>query len=246
MDWLETLFETEFNQGDLLCETFENLYNTLTCARTFDENAISCGEIEFEVYKIYIWELFICIVTFLRYFERFDILNIVLSNTYFLTNSGLSSKTNPCSYFSFRCYSRSVDNNYRNEIGSRLLTIAGNTLCCDREKKPIYTKTKLALADLFLYQVGNGFNLSNRSSHLTRWFPMCYVYCDDESNGWEKLVSKRYCRNICTLFGVTSIDQLKQIISTCGFDENVCYREAFSSAPAILNYINLEDIGTMG
>ena len=70
MDWLETLFETEFNQGDLLCETFENLYNTLTCARTFDENAISCGEIEFEVYKIYIWELFICIVTFLRYFER--------------------------------------------------------------------------------------------------------------------------------------------------------------------------------
>lgn len=75
---------------------------------------------------------------------------------------------------------------------------------------------------------------------------MCYVYCDDESNGWEKLVSKRYCRNICTLFGVTSIDQLKQIISTCGYDENVCYREAFSSAPAILNYINLEDIGTMG
>lgn len=81
---------------------------------------------------------------------------------------------------------------------------------CDvRANKPIYTKTKLALAVLFLYQVGNSF-LSSKSSYFDRWFPMYYVYCEYESNGWEKLVSKMYCENICALFGVSSIDELKK------------------------------------
>ena len=43
-----------------------------------------------------------------------------------------------------------------------------------RDKKPIYTKTKLTLAVLFLYQVGNGF-LSSKSSYFDRWFAMCYA-----------------------------------------------------------------------
>lgn len=246
LDWLDALLETECDMGDLLCNTFENLYNTLLCVKTFDENAHSYDEIEFEVYKIYIWELFICTTAFLRYYEKYDVLNAILSNTYFLTTSVFSTETKPCNYFNFRFYSKYIDESYKREIGSRLITVTGNTLCCERERKPIFTKTKLALADLFLYQVGNGFISSNSAYSKRRWFPLCYVCCEDESNGWEKLVSKRYCKNICTLFGVSSVEELKQIISACVSDENVCFRDAFSSAPAILKCISLENIGTMG
>lgn len=122
----------------------------------------------------------------------------------------------------------------------------GNTLCCKRERKPIYSKVNLALADLFLYQVCNVAIFSDDLSYYNCWFPRCYVYCEKANNGWEKLISKRYCRSMCTLFGASSIEELKNVITPCTFNREIRYSGAFFSAPAILNYVKLEEIGTMG
>lgn len=132
--------EIEFHIGELLCDTFEELYNTLMCAKSYDENAHYYGEIEFEPFKLYIWELFICTVVFWRHYEKYDVLHRILSNTYFLVEPGLSSKKIPGVYFSFRHYSSYIDDEYKREIGSNKCTVAGDSLCRERERKPIYTK----------------------------------------------------------------------------------------------------------
>lgn len=177
LDWLDAILEVDCDFSDILCHLFENLYNSLTCVKTFDSNASSCSENEFELFKIYIWEIFICAVAFLRYHEKYDTLNSILTTTYFLIDSNFGGKTKPANYTKFRYYSKLLDNQYKEKIGSNLFTIMGNTLCCEREKKPIYTKQSLASADLFLYQVFNGLNFlkNNDISYYNNWFPLCYI-----------------------------------------------------------------------
>ena len=47
------------------------------------------------------------------------------------------------------------------------------------------------------------------------------------------------------LFGVSSLEELKQRISKCSYDKEMRYSGSFDSAPAILNIIKLDDIGTV-
>lgn len=247
LEWLETLLYISCDIGDILCGCFEKMYNTLTFIKTFNENSTSCRENGFEIYHVYIWELFICTVAFLRHYERYDVLNNILSNTYFLIESSWGGGTKPANYARFRYYSDMLEK-YKKETDKRnLFTFMGNVLCTEREKKPIYTKENLAQADLFLYQVFGAFDLVNNKTDYRDqyWFPTCYIYTSEYNNEWEKLKSKKYCKKICKLFGAEDIEGLKQKVAKCTYDRNMGYEQSFNRAPFILNCIKIEDIGTL-
>ena len=55
--------------------------------------------------------------------------------------------------------------------------------------------------------------------------------------------SKRFCEKMLILFGVDSIEELKNVISNCVYDQDMKYNGSFDAAPVILNYIKVEDIG---
>lgn len=247
LDWLETLLDISCDTGDILCDCFEKMYNTLTCIKTFNENSTSCRNNEFEIYHVYIWELFVCTVAFLRHYERYDVLNDILSNTYFLIESGFGGRTKPANYARFRYYSEMLEHYKTTTDKKSLFTFMGNVLCTEREKKPIYTKENLAQADLFLYQVFEAFDLVNDETDYRDeyWFPTCYVYTREGVNEWEKMKSKKYCKKMCTLFSADDIEGLKQKVSKCTYDKNMRYGGSFDSAPSILNCIKVEDIGTL-
>jgi hypothetical protein len=61
LDFLDSVMELDIDIGNLLCEIFETLYNTLIYAKTYSSNGSSYNDYEFDVYKCHIWELFICI-----------------------------------------------------------------------------------------------------------------------------------------------------------------------------------------
>ena len=63
---------------------------------------------------------------------------------------------------------------------------------------------------------------------------------------WKKLRSKRFCEKILPLFGVESIDALKERLSKCSGDDKMGYNGAFERAPAILDCIKLDDIASLG
>lgn len=159
LDFLDVLIELDIEVGDLLCDIFENLYNTLIYNKTYS-NLSSCNDYEFDVYKCFIWELFICTVTFLRYHKDYGILNCILSNTYFLRRNPLDDKLFATNYSTFRHYSVIIDEYYKptNEKKNKY-TLLGDIICNEREKKPIYTIETITQTDLFLYQVFNALNL---------------------------------------------------------------------------------------
>lgn len=57
--------------------------------------------------------------------------------------------------------------------------------------------------------------------------------------------SKRYCKKIFILFGVSNISNLKQVIANCIPNKDIRYNYSHYATPSILSYIKLEEIGSM-
>ena len=57
--------------------------------------------------------------------------------------------------------------------------------------------------------------------------------------------SRRYCEKMMILFGVDSLDELKGAIGKCSFDDKMKHSGSWDAAPAIINCIRVEDIGTL-
>lgn len=62
---------------------------------------------------------------------------------------------------------------------------------------------------------------------------------------WGKMKSRRYCEKMVVLFGVDSLNSLKVAVGKCAFNDVMKFSGSWDAAPAILNCIKVEDIGTL-
>lgn len=248
LDFLSSLAETELNFSDVIGDAFEKMYNTLTNESNFYADGRSCGFSDFEIYKIHIWELFICVITFLRHRQQYKEIHALLTRTYFLSLQSFDRRIIPTNYCQFRFYSQQVEEEYKPTTEHKTkFTLLGDTIYNLREKRPIYTGKAMAEADLFLYQVRNAYSLtiSKERYSISYWFPDLYVYVRSPLNEWVRIKSKRYCEKMFDLFGVKTIEDLKNAISNCKVEPNMGYNTGFNYAPAILSCVNLDDIGSV-
>ena len=249
LEFVETIAETESNYAETLAESFEYLYNKLTCVKTFNPQAYSANKNDLDVYKILLWELFICVIAYLRHIKDYEAINILLTYTYFLENSLFGGEIKQTNYTTFRHHSFVIEEHYKpmSQMKDKY-TLVGNIICSQREKFPIYTAEAIAEeADLFLYQVCNAYDLpkNERIWYGTCWFPTCYIYVENKGLEWERMKSRRYCKKMEVLFGVNDIEELKGKIEKCVYNSEISYLRGWDAAPAILNYIKVEDIGTL-
>lgn len=248
LDFLPVLNETELSFSNVICDAFEKMHNTLTCAKGFDPNAFSAREYDYDIFKIHIWELFICMIAYLRHIEDYKTINAIITNTYFLTKSSLSDSIEPRTFCSFYHYSSAVEDQYKPTTDKKnLYTIVGDMVCTEREKLPIFTGRAIADADLFLYQIKNAFDFAGKGNYWgdNHWFPICYVYASKNMPEWVKMQSRKHCLKMFLLFGVSSIDELKSRLKKCVYDSHITHYGCHYAAPAILSCIKLEDIGVV-
>lgn len=248
LDFVEVMAESDSDYAERLAEIFEEIFNTLTSIKTFEPTASSGCDSDVDIYKIHMWELFICVITYMRYVDDYKSINTMLTYTYFLNENTLGGCNKIKNYTEFRHYSIPIETYYkpRSEFKQKH-TLLGDVIYNQREKTPIYSKKAIAETDIFLYQVYNGLNLPEETESWSYdyWFPTLYIYVRDASLEWERLKSKRYCKKMMDLFGAEDIDKLKETISKCKFDKEMKYSGSFGSVPAILSYIKVEDIGTL-
>ena len=246
LDFVGVLAEVEPTYAEVLAEIFESIYNSLTCVQTFGPAKIAGSENDVDLFKIHVWELFICTVTFMRYIEDYKGLNVLLSHTYFLNRGILNSEEQISNYTEFYHYSSMIEDKYKLTTDRKnKFTLLGDVICNQREKLPIYSKNNISEADLFLYQVRKGFKLPKNEYrwHGDYWFPALYIYVSESDMNWKRLKSKRFCRKIMELFDVNNIEELKKVIEKCIFDREMKYRGSYNAAPVILSYIKLDEIG---
>jgi len=241
-------FSSAEHFGAIMADEFERLYNALYNAYTFEPKTMSCGENEFDLFRLHVWELFVCTVTYMLHFELYDDIHGLLEHTYFLRTSGLGSETRPFCYEWLRFHSKMLEEYIKPTMDGdlpRKFTLTGHFVCTEREYMPIYSGRAMANADLFLYQVYNGLNLDS----LTQWgpwFPLLYIYADEYDSMWKKLKSKQFCKKVMPVFGVKSLQELKDRIAKCKPDREYHYSGAWhGAASTILTWVKLDEVGTL-
>lgn len=249
LDCLEEVTISGKVWGDTLTDFFENANNALISKDTFNQDSNSWVENSFEIYRIFLWELFICVTAFLLSKEDYKALNRLLTNTYFVKKHSYTSEET-ADYTVFRHHSQAVEDVYKPHTESKQkYTMLGDCICNQREKKPLYTKKTIAEADLFLYQVYSTLDIkiSATSGWRSYWFPTLYVYTDpyNRMGIWSRLRSKRFAQKMCELIGVESIEELKKRVENCKTDRDMRYNNSFDFAPAITAYIKPEEIATL-
>lgn len=241
LDFLDELYGLECDFADVICKALEKVYNTSLSAEFHSPGVKQAREISFEIYRIHIWELFICIITFLRQKEEYGDIHTILNNTFFLNKTLLNTNIEAASYLEFYHWSGAIEEYKKVTSSPRRYTLLGDELCCMREKLPIYSKKNLATTDIFLSQVSSVFNSHNF------WFPITYPYAETKLEEWIKMKSKKYCCKMYELFGVSSIAELKGLIERTSQIKSIGYPNSYSfnTVQPIAKCIDVNLIGTM-
>lgn len=199
---------------------------------------------DYEFYDYVLWEIFICTISVLLYYEKFKEIYTILTHSYFINISQNNDNKEFKSYIFIRKYFEFLESKCKPKTKNpNLLTLSGDILV-KREKKPIITKENLSNADIVLYQLSEILELSSNQMGYY-WFPLTYVYHNYTQNIWKKLKSKKYCNKILPLFGATDINELKKLISSMSKRQEVGYSNCFNKAPTILRSIKIDKIGTI-
>ncbi len=246
LDHLKALASSPF-LGATMADEFERLYNALYSIDTFEPGATSFRTDDFDLFRLHIWELFVCTVTYMLHFELYEDIHNLLVHTYFLRTNELDDQRQPFSYERLRFYSRMLEERIKPTLDRTLsnkYTLTGHYVFTQREYIPIYTGKAIASADLFLYQVYKGLELDSLTQ-FGPWFPQLYIYADEHDSIWKRLKSKRFCERIMPVFGVKTINDLKNKVSKCTYDKDYHYSGAWHAASAILTWIKLDEIAVL-
>lgn len=233
--------------GSIMADTFERVYNLLYNIETFKPSNISCSYEGFDLFLVHVWELFICVITYMLHFDMHKDINKFLNHTYFLRNSPFGSETGPCNYTYFRFYSEVIEERIKPRLSenlSRKFTLTGHYVISERAYMPIYTPQAIANADLFLNQVYKGLNIDTLTGYGC-WFPTLYVYADQHNSMWRKLVSRKFCEKIMPIFGVETIAGLIKVLSKCTADNSCRYTGCCYRPTSILDWTDTKNIATL-
>lgn len=243
LDFARDIVLSTDTPGSFFGDMMERIYNALNDVHTYKPEAASCSSRAFDIFKYHCWELFICLTALLLHYEKYSDIRDMLCRTYFLNENELAADPKPNTYLGFYDYNETIENIIKPETEtSSLYTLSGDLLCRRRQYEPIYTADSIARADLFLYQVYPALEVP-LLDYFNYWFPVCYVYAEHDKE-WTKLVSRKYCEKLYLLFGVKSLDELKGKIAKCVPDQKIGYHRGYGGmAPAILNYVEVADIG---
>lgn len=239
MFFCESIFYSNLPFASTVTSFFERLYNALHTQRETEHGIISE-----ELYDFMIWELFICTTALLLHLEKYGELHDMLVHTYFLHYDSYNDYAEESRYFRFRKYSRIIEEQCKpKSTQPKIFTLQGNIIV-QREHKPVLTKESISNADLILYQMGQPLGLE--SNAWNRWFPITYCYHKNEQVFWRRMKSKEYCQKIMPLFGVSTIEELKEKVNQSPLDEKMRYSEDyFNCALGIRDSIKVEEIGSL-
>ena len=236
MEYLSTIISLEVSLEDLIPDFMETCYNSI-------HEIPSTNQYGRDPHLFFIWEIFICTITTLLYYEEFEVIHQLITHTYFLKMYG--NLENESNFIKFRCYLHTIDKIYPKEINQSPCKLSNMAdILLTRESKPILTRKNLIFADILLFQLSN--LLLDDKSRL--WFP--FTYCYDEydwgqKEKWRKIKSRKYCHKILPLFGVSTIDQLKKLISEEKNQDGYKYDSSFYRASIISDSIKVEEIASL-
>jgi len=193
---------------------------------------------EFDNFKIIIHELLLYLVAVGLKNENFKFVEEILYSSYF-TKDRHNHNNEAKSFIVFYGHTDIIKPYYNQTHSQNFHSATADFLI--KRIPDFLSKNLLVQADLLCFHIAQLNGL--------RWFPITYIY--DTSGRYElfyKLESKRYFEKVKILFGVETIDELKEKLKT--LEENdtnphrFAYSGSFDSVTPLYRLIDKEKLGT--
>lgn len=182
-----------------------------------------------EHHTFLLWECFVSSIGMLWYYEKYSLIYNLVNRTYFLKDDvNTYEGTSPHNFVSIRKHCRALQS-FSNSL--QRLSIASELV----EKRPFATiidKKTFAYTDILLTQLSVIFDIKYYDFY---WFAISYnnISWYESDLMWTKLQSKKYCEKIFKLFNVSTIEDLKKLISEHPVPKEYGYNYGFSKIPSI-------------
>lgn len=229
----QTLFDI-----DKIISFFENLYNYV-----YQKSNGNAYDIKIEHYGFLIMELFVYTITILLDNQQYEAAYVLLNTKYFF-NKNFDCDNEPKTFKVFHFHSQILENR-NTRLKLNRVSLTADILINRSVINGINYKDKIINSDILIYYISN----LNSNEIYDIWFPYTYIYTEFRSHQIDilkRLISKRHFEKVKVLFGVETIDELKQLFSQFNEEINAQIRHYGSmyNVLPLKHHINFDEIGT--
>ncbi|MGM0968647.1 MAG: toll/interleukin-1 receptor domain-containing protein [Bacillota bacterium] len=224
LEFLKILIESDKLDSEIFVEIFERMF-----VYTDNPPGIQYSyETQLDQFKFLLHEIVLHTFLFLFKYRKFNIITELLDGEYDLREGRLSN------LYEFRFYLPSLES-LNSKLKLNKISYHADVLI-QRSKK---VKQELINTDLLL------FHLLRIRHPRNYWFPVTYVYNKynlPNIKFYSKLKSEKYTEGVLSVFGLKSIEELRDRIER--FGDSVGFQNAFDKAPTPVRFIKPEEIAT--
>lgn len=232
--------QQRLDRGEMVAGLVASLIEAINDELIYPSSAVGIYEGDNDHFRFLLWELILCSVALLRYYERYGEIHNLLTRTYFFKNRHQDSV--PCHIDKLNFHSRLIEGKYKEQSSSPNLFSMMSNMLMAREKRPVITAERLVEADLIIFEV---IRFCIGVEH--QWFPRTYVYQNKVEAFWVRMTSKRECEKYLCLFGLTDIESFKKRVEQLGANgvQRYSYPMAHDRPTLIIDSITADAIASM-
>lgn len=235
------LYSTDFDDEKFL-SFLEKLINYIILDDSNSYPSNRYGYLKTDVFRFFLYELFLYLCTVLVDKENFKLLSEILKNVY-LVYSERSLSTQAFSYTGFCHPIESIDK-YRNDrLNLRRISITADTVKQRADIKEI-PFNKLQQIDALLYYVAILYeNTEDLQWH--RWWPNLTAHHLYQIPIFDRLISRKYFEKFKLIFNVETIDEFKAKIDKATENKKDFLQRWNYEFPYLNKVFNFEKIGKL-
>ncbi len=235
ISFLQIIAKTSYCTGELFVDFIEHYLQTL------EDNKIDLlegGQLDsliFDHFRYFNYDWFLSISQVLINSERFDVLFAIVKSHYCVVNRNhLIKSVDEKSFMSFQSYNYTL-NKYKNNTGR--YSVVADTVYNNATK---IQADDLIKTDLLLFYLSLIY--PSKNDFEFHWYPDCSVY-NRSITVLPKLVSKRFFEKAKILFGVKTVEEFKQLVSSVKIPNDVY--DNHHMIPNIQKGLSFDDVATI-
>ena len=236
LDFIMTVVGTQYLTKELLSDFFERMLQLYADNEIslFEGNSIDC--VCFDNYRYFNHDLFLSIVTILLSKEQFEMVHELVSHHFCIVEERRMSSPQEISFMRFRTYNYTL-NQYKNDRHqlSRVSVVADTM----KQHAVKVRFDDMVRTDLLLYYLSLIY--PSKDSLELYWFPELSVY-NQQFFVLPKLASLRYFNKAKVMFGVSTVEEYKNLVSTIKEPER---QNIYHNVPIASKGLLFEEVGTI-
>ena len=236
--FVKAISSTKYCNGELFLDFFEKYFQML------EDNEIklpigeSLSNLIFDHIRYFNYDWFLSICQILLDAERFDVLHKIIKSHYCIVRKNMTrNAVDEVSFMRFQTYNYTLNKFKNKRYDLRRVSIQADYV---KNNATHLRFDSLVKTDLLLYYLSLLY--PNKSMFDMHWYPDCSIY----NHGVEvlpKLASKRFFEKAKVLFGVKTIEEYKEVVSSL-IDPNYNY-DGYHEIPSILKALSVDTVATI-